>query len=85
MKNKLKKILYDEYLGADLLGRWYRRNSRIYANAKNLVHRDSKENLLIIYGGAHKWILDELFHSSPDFEVVQFNELMSNKNSTYQF
>lgn len=75
----------DKYVGADLLGRWYRRNSRIYANAKNLVNRESKENLLIIYGGAHKWILDELFHSSPDFEVVQFNELMSKENSTYEF
>ena len=66
----------DKYLGADLLGRWYRRNSRIYVNSKNLVNPDSKENLLIIYGGAHKWILDELFQSSPDFQVVQFNELM---------
>jgi len=66
----------DKYVGADLLGRWYRRNSRIYANSKNLVNPDLKENLLIIYGGAHKWILDELFDSSPDFQVVQFNELM---------
>ena len=68
----------DKYLGADLLGRWYRRNSRIYANAKNLVNSESNENLLIIYGGAHKWILDELFHSSPDFQVVQLNELLGN-------
>ena len=61
------------YLGADLLGRWYRRNSRLYVNAKNLVEGD--ENLLIIYGGAHKWILDELFESSPEFQVVQLSEL----------
>lgn len=66
----------DKYLGADLLGRWYRRNSRIYANSKNLVNKDSNDNLLIIYGGAHKWVLDELFDSSPDFKVVQFNDLM---------
>lgn len=67
----------DKYVGADLLGRWYRRNARIYANSKNLVDPDTHENLLIIYGGAHKWILDELFQSSPDFQVVQFNDLMS--------
>lgn len=60
------------YLGADLLGRWYRRNSRLYVNAKNLVEGD--ENLLIIYGGAHKWILDELFESSPEFQVVQIDD-----------
>ena len=67
----------DKYVGADLLGRWYRRNSRIYANSKNLVDPGSNENLLIIYGGAHKWILDELFESSPDFQVEQFNGLMN--------
>ncbi|EAZ79874.1 DUF5694 domain-containing protein [Algoriphagus machipongonensis] len=66
----------DKYVGADLLGRWYRRNARIYANSKNLV--DTDENLLIIYGGAHKWILDELFESSPDFQVIQFNDLIRN-------
>ncbi len=66
----------DKYVGADLLGRWYKRNARIYANSKNLLNPESKENLLIIYGGAHKWILDELFQSSPDFQVVQFNDLM---------
>lgn len=61
------------YLGPDVVGRWYRRNLRLFANAKNLVSEN--ENLLIIYGGAHKWILDELFESAPDFRVNQFNHL----------
>lgn len=65
----------EQYLGADLLGRWYRRNVRLFAHAKNLVEADD-ENLLIVYGGAHKWVLDELFDSSPEFEVVQLNELI---------
>lgn len=64
------------YLGADVVGRWYRRNLRLFVNAKNLVSKD--ENLLIIYGGAHKWILDELFESAPDFQVIQFNQLPEN-------
>lgn len=66
----------DKYVGADLLGRWYRRNARIYANSKNLVSPTTTENLLIIYGGAHKWILDELFESHPDFKVEQLNALL---------
>ena len=66
----------DKYVGADLLGRWFRRNARIYANSKNLVSPKSNENLLIIYGGAHKWILDELFESHPDFQVEQLNTLL---------
>lgn len=65
------------YLGADVVARWYRRNIRLFANAKNLVAPG--ENLLIIYGGAHKWILDELFESNPDFQVIQFNQLSETK------
>jgi len=64
----------DTYLGADLLGRWYRRNTRIFVNAKNLA-ANKNETILIIYGSAHKWILDELFESSPEFDVVQLNDL----------
>lgn len=70
----------DKYLGADLLGRWYRRNVRIFVNSKNLVSKPN-ENLLIIYGNAHKWILDELFDSSPEFEVTQLNDLLQEKNN----
>lgn len=65
----------DQFVGADLLGRWYRRNARIYATTKNLVSKP-EERILIIYGGAHKWILDELFESSPDFKLLQFNDLI---------
>lgn len=63
------------YVGADLLGRWYKRNARIFATSKNLVKNEG-ENLLIIYGNAHKWILDELFESHPEFELVQFSDMM---------
>lgn len=64
----------ENYLGADVVARWYKRNIRLFSTAKNLVKED--ENLLIIYGGAHKWILDELFEASPDFQIVQFNDLI---------
>ena len=61
-------------MGADVVARWYRRNIRLFSTAKNLVRED--ENLLIIYGGAHKWIFDELFESAPDFQVVQWNQII---------
>lgn len=70
----LVNVDYDgQYLGADVVARWYRRNLRLFANAKNIVSKD--ENLLIIYGGAHKWILDEFFDATPDFQVIQLNQL----------
>lgn len=62
--------VYDTYAGTDLTGHWYRRNTRIYTNAINLV-KEEEERILVIYGAMHKWILDELFESSPEFELQQ--------------
>lgn len=66
--------VYHNYAGTDLTGYWFERNTRIFANAANLVE-DQEERILIIYGAAHKWILDELFDSTPEFQLVQFNDL----------
>ena len=65
----------DTYIGADFLGRWYRRNARIFANTKNLA-KDNNENILVIYGVAHKWILDELYESAPDFELIDLKTIL---------
>lgn len=66
--------VYHNYAGTDLTGYWFERNTRIFANAANLVESE-QERILIIYGAAHKWILDELFDSSPEFQLIQFNDL----------
>ncbi|MFD2587960.1 DUF5694 domain-containing protein [Croceitalea marina] len=66
--------VYDNYMGTDLTGHWYRRNTRIFVNTANLVENE-EERILIIYGAMHKWLLDELFEGSPEFESVQFNDL----------
>jgi len=60
----------DQYVGADLTGHWYRRNTRIFVNARNLCE-NKKERIFIIYSNAHKWLLDELSEGSPEFTVVQ--------------
>ena len=60
----------DQYVGADLTGYWYRRNTRIFVNTRNLC-QTKNERILVIYGNAHKWLLDELFEGSPEFTVVQ--------------
>ena len=66
--------VYHNYAGTDLTGYWFERNTRIFANAANLVE-DKEERILVIYGAAHKWILDELFESTPEFDLIQFNDL----------
>ncbi|MDX1911132.1 MAG: DUF5694 domain-containing protein [Saprospiraceae bacterium] len=60
----------DTYIGADLTGNWYRRNTRIFVNIRNRC-KTRHERILVIYGAGHKWILDELFSGSPEFEVTQ--------------
>ena len=64
--------VYHDYAGTDLTGHWYRRNTRIFVNAANLA-TDKEERVLVVYGAMHKWILDELFESSPEFELQQVN------------
>lgn len=60
----------DTYLGADLTGNWYRRNTRIFTNVRSLC-KSKSERALVIYGAGHKWALDEIFDGSPEFELVQ--------------
>lgn len=65
----------DSYVGADLTGHWFQRNTRIFTNISNLAKK-SNERILVIYGAAHKWVLDELFQAAPDFKLRQLSEFV---------
>lgn len=67
----------DTYLGADLTGYWYRRNTRIFSNIKRLVE-DKNDRILVIYGASHAWVLEELFEASPEFQVVDVETVLGN-------
>lgn len=66
----------DNYLGADGVARWYRRNLRIFSNAYDITDFDNEERLLLIYGSGHVWQLRQFFTDSPDFEYVEPNEYL---------
>ena len=66
----------DHYLGADIVGKWYRRNLRIFANAYDVADFDREERLLLLYGSGHVWQLRQLFTDSPDFEYVEVNDYL---------
>ena len=68
----------DNYLGADAVTKWYRRNLRIFANAYDFTDFDREERLLLIYGSGHVWQLRQFFIDSPDFEYIELNEYLSN-------
>lgn len=65
----------DTYLGADLTGYWYRRNTRIFTNIKKLA-KTKQERILVIYGNSHAWVLEELFNASPEFEVIEVEDIL---------
>ncbi len=67
----------DNYLGADNVGRWYRRNLRIFANAYDMTSFDTEDRLLLIYGSGHVWQLRQLFIDSPDFEYIEPNNYLA--------
>ena len=66
----------DNYLGADGVARWYRRNLRIFSNAYDIADFDNEERLLLIYGSGHVWQLRQFFRDSPDFEYIEPNEYL---------
>lgn len=59
----------DNYIGADLVGEWYKRNVRIYGNILKDASATDK-TILVIFGNGHIHILRQFFHDNPDFEVV---------------
>lgn len=67
----------DNYLGADGVARWYRRNLRIFANAYDFTDFENEERLLLVYGSGHVWQLRQFFMDSPDFDYVEPNEYLA--------
>lgn len=65
----------DHHIGADLVGEWYKRNLRIYANAWRAAEPGS-ERLLLMMGQGHVWTLRQFFRENPDFEVVPLDEML---------
>ena len=72
----------DNYLGADAVARWYRRNLMIFSNAYDFACFEKEDRLLLIYGTGHVWQLRQFFTDSPDFEYIEVNEYLKSKNGS---
>jgi Family of unknown function (DUF5694) len=68
----------DNYLGADAVANWYRRNLKIFANVYNFTNFEKEDRLLLIYGAGHVWQLRQYFIGSPDYEYVEVNDFLKN-------
>jgi hypothetical protein len=66
----------DFYIGIDWLANyWYRRNLIAFTNVKRLIS-EPNERILVIYGGGHKYLLDQFFNESNQFNVHSVNEYL---------
>lgn len=55
--------------GAEVVGKWYERNLKIYANIARLAEGPG-DRILVIYGSGHAPHLTSFFEQNPDFELV---------------
>ena len=65
----------DNYVGADLVGEWYKRNVRIYSNVVRRVEKSDKK-VFLLFGQGHIYYLKQLFAANPAFEVVEFKDIV---------
>lgn len=65
----------DNYLGADAVARWYRRNIHIYSNIYDIS--ELGDRILVLYGLGHLHILRQLFMDSPVFEYQEITNYIN--------
>lgn len=65
----------DHHIGADLVGEWYKRNLRIYANLWRAVE-EGDDRVVLLIGQGHVWTLRTFLRENPDFEVVPVDEVL---------
>ena len=64
----LARLIADEaYDGADVVGNWYHRNVRIYANI--LRATQPGDRLLVVYGAGHMAVLTHLLEASGEVQL----------------
>ncbi|MFC6861357.1 DUF5694 domain-containing protein [Zunongwangia atlantica] len=65
----------EEMEGPDALSMlWMNRNLRIFRKIQRIEHTPD-DRILVIFGAAHIAILNWLYESTPEFDLVKFNEL----------
>ncbi|GAB2775460.1 DUF5694 domain-containing protein [Salinimicrobium soli] len=56
-------------------GRWFNRNLKIFRNIQR-IDINPNDKILVIYGSGHMNILNILFDSSPEYELVNTNSFL---------
>lgn len=62
-------------IGADLVGEWYKRNLRTFANVVNDVGPETKR-IFVMFGAGHVWPLRQFFRDHSGFRVVPVEDVL---------
>lgn len=65
------------YIGTDVVSKWYFRNLKIFTNLNRIV--TPKDRVLVIYGAGHKDILVDLIKDRADWEYYDINQILHAK------
>ena len=65
-----------EQLGPDYVTSWwFNRNLRIFRNIQR-INATAEDRILVIYGAGHMNLLNVLFESSPEYELLDVNDYL---------
>lgn len=63
------------HVGADLVGEWYKRNLRTYANLWRAAE-EGDDRVVLLIGQGHVRTLRTFLRENPEFEVVPVDEVL---------
>ncbi len=66
----------DDYIGADVVLRWYERNMKIFVNLTRIVSGPD-DRILVLIGGGHLPLLSHFLKSSRAFDLVPVSDWLS--------
>lgn len=77
LRNEIHQLGFrtDAHIGADLVGEWYKRNLRIFANIVHDVDTDT-DRIFVMFGAGHVWTLRQFFEDHPGFDLVPVAEVL---------
>ena len=68
----------DQWPGADLNGRWYTRNARIFAKLVRVA--EPGDRIVVLFGAGHAYWLRHFAQTTPGFRLVEPNQYLSERS-----
>jgi len=68
-----------QYIGAEFIALFYRRNLKIYSNIQTAQLKQNSKRILCIIGQTHVGVLQELLRNNEAFQIIEPHTLLNRK------